>query len=98
MHFFCEVLLLHYINKPILFSDDFKPASVDTKKKGNVVVGDRNMVEVKIPHVDSSGTAETVFKGNKSAAAKECLLIIDHETGNITLERFSQKLSVKKYR
>ena len=51
-----------------------------------------------MPHVESSGTSETVFKGSKDPAAKECLLIIDHNTGKITLERISQKIRVKKYR
>lgn len=39
-----------------------------------------------------------VYKGNKRPISKECILIIDHETGTFTLERLSNNINVKKTR
>lgn len=41
---------------------------------------------------------ETVFKGSAKPSERECVLIIDHETGELTLERLSTSLQVKKTR
>lgn len=54
-----------------------------------------HQVTVTVPHVEGSGTNQTVFKGNHKPVAKECILIIDHVTGEIVLERISQAISVK---
>lgn len=35
----------------MLFSDDFKPASVDVNKKATVDVGNNNQVTVTVPHL-----------------------------------------------
>ena len=75
--------------------DDFKPASVDKQKMGTVEVEGNHQVTVTVPHVEGSGTNQTVFKGNHKPVAKECILIIDHVTGEIVLERISQAISVK---
>ena len=48
--------------------------------------------------VQGSGTTHTVFKGNKKPTAKECVLIIDHETGTYTLEKLDQNVLLKKTR
>ena len=45
-----------------------------------------------------SGKTHTVYKGNKKPVSKECVLIIDHETGTFTLERLSNNVTVKKTR
>ncbi|KAG7165672.1 ELL-associated factor 1-like [Homarus americanus] len=74
---------------------DFKPASVDKQKMGTVEVEGNHQVSVTVPHVEGSGTSQTVFKGNHKQVAKECILIIDHVTGEIVLERISQTISVK---
>ncbi|WAR00687.1 EAF1-like protein [Mya arenaria] len=39
-----------------------------------------------------------VYKGNKRPVQKECVLIIDHDTGTFTLERLSNNINVKKTR
>lgn len=62
---------------------------------GTVEVEGNHQVTVKVPHVEGSGTSQTVFKGNHKPVAKECILIIDHVTGEIVLERISQAISVK---
>ncbi|XP_005107163.1 ELL-associated factor 1 [Aplysia californica] len=77
---------------------DFKPASVDTSQEACVEVGKGNQVTVTVPHVESSGTSHTVFKGNKQPLMKECVLIIDHEKGTYTLEKLTSKIAVKKTR
>jgi len=77
---------------------DFKPQSIDTQKMGTVEVDENHGVTVSVPHREGSGQSQTVFKGNEKAIAKECLLIIDHNTGEISLERLSTHITVKKTR
>lgn len=61
-------------------------------------VGTGNQVQVTVPHLDGSGVPKTVFKGNQKNYTKECVLIIDKTTGEITLEKLSHNISVKKTR
>jgi len=64
---------------------------------GSLEVSNNNQVTVSVPNLDGNGT--TTFKGpKKSANAKECVLIIDHETGEIILEKLSHNIQVKKTR
>jgi len=82
------------------FRYDFKPASVDTSKMATVDIFTNNEVNVTVPHCDGAGTAQTsMFRGpKKSYGNKECVLIIDHNTGEITLERLSHNIQLKKTR
>jgi len=81
------------------FRYDFKPASVDTSKMATVDILQNNEVNVTVPHCDGAGTAQTsVFRGPKKPYAKDCVLIIDHSTGEITLERLSHNIQLKKTR
>lgn len=78
---------------------DFKPASVDTTKPATLEVGTNKQVTVTVPHNDSSGVPNTVFKGNqRDYTRKECVLIIDQVTGEITLEKLNSNVQVKKTR
>nr|CAI5863501.1 unnamed protein product [Callosobruchus analis] len=77
---------------------DFKPASVDTSKKATVDVAGNNQVTVTVPHLDGAGVPQTVFKGSQRPYQKECVLIIDRATGEITLEKLSYNIQVKKTR
>ncbi|XP_061704037.1 ell-associated factor Eaf [Cydia pomonella] len=77
---------------------DFKPASVDVNKMATVDVGINNQVTVTVPHLDGAGVPQTVFKGSQRPYAKECVLIIDRVTGEITLEKLSSNIQVKKTR
>nr|CAH7758438.1 unnamed protein product [Callosobruchus chinensis] len=77
---------------------DFKPASVDTSKKATVDVAGNNQVIVTVPHLDGAGVPQTVFKGSQRPYQKECVLIIDRATGEITLEKLSYNIQVKKTR
>lgn len=78
---------------------DFKPASVDTSKPATLEVGTNKQVTVTVPHLDSSGVPNTVFKGNqRDYTRKECVLIIDRVTGEITLEKLNSNVQVKKTR
>lgn len=47
---------------------------------------------------DTSGVPKTVFKGNQRNYTKECVLIIDKVTGEITLEKLHTNIQVKKTR
>ncbi|KAL4222776.1 chromatin modification-related protein VID21 [Mactra antiquata] len=77
---------------------DFKPASVDTSQEAQVEIGQGHHVTLTVPHVEGSGKTHTVYKGNKRSVSKECVLIIDHDTGTFTLERLNNNISVKKTR
>lgn len=77
---------------------DFKPASVDENKMASLDVATNNEVTITLPHLDGAGVPQTVFKGNQRPYAKECVLIIDHATGEVTLEKLSSNIQVKKTR
>jgi len=77
---------------------DFKPASVDESKAATVDVGSNHQVTVTVPHHDGSGTAQTVFKGSHRPYQRECVLIIDRNTGEITLEKLTNNIQLKKTR
>lgn len=77
---------------------DFKPASVDVSKVAKVDVGTNNTMTVTVPHLDGAGIPHTVFKGSQRPYHKECVLIIDRVTGEITLEKLSANIQVKKTR
>ncbi|XP_063698017.1 ell-associated factor Eaf [Culicoides brevitarsis] len=78
---------------------DFKPASVDTSKPGKLDVSSNYQVTVTVPHLDGSGVPNTVFKGpTRDYSKKDCLLIINRDTNEITLERLTCNVNVKKTR
>lgn len=78
---------------------DFKPASVDVNKPASLEVSSNKQVTVTVPHLDGSGVPNTVFKGNqRDYTKKECVLIIDRVTGEITLEKLNSNVQVKKTR
>lgn len=77
---------------------DFKPASVDENKVATLDVGANHQVTVTVPHLDGAGTMQTVFKGSHKPYQRECVLIIDRNTGEITLEKLSANIQLKKTR
>ncbi|KYN16355.1 PREDICTED: ell-associated factor Eaf [Trachymyrmex cornetzi] len=77
---------------------DFKPASVDDSKVARVDVGSDNTITVTVPHLDGAGTPHTVFKGSQRPYNKEYVLIFDKATGEITLEKLTANIQVKKTR
>uniref|UniRef100_A0A336LNR2 Ell-associated factor Eaf n=1 Tax=Culicoides sonorensis TaxID=179676 RepID=A0A336LNR2_CULSO len=78
---------------------DFKPASVDTSKPGKLDVSSNYQVTVTVPHLEGSGVPNTVFKGpTREYSKKDCLLIINRDTNEITLERLTCNVNVKKTR
>ena len=81
-------------NRNNLCSDsgyDFTPLSVDEERMGKLEVQENSGVSVSLPHND--GVNATNYKGQaKPASTKDCILIIDHETGELTLERLSNQV------
>jgi len=78
---------------------DFKPASVVKSEQAELTVGSSQDVSITLPNVEGSSTQSTKFSGcTKSYAPKECLMIIDPQTGKITLERLSANVRVKNVR
>ena len=54
-------------------------------------VEENNSVSVRLPHTDGQGA--TNYKGSaKPANTKDCVLIIDWETGELRLERVSNQV------
>ncbi|KAM4687988.1 ELL-associated factor 1 isoform 1-T1 [Discoglossus pictus] len=81
---------------------DFKPASIDTSCEGELQVGKGDEVTITLPHIPVSRIGSTppmtVFKGNKRPYQKDCVLIINHDTGEYVLEKLSSSIQVKKTR
>uniref|UniRef100_A0A8D0C0B8 ELL associated factor 2 n=1 Tax=Salvator merianae TaxID=96440 RepID=A0A8D0C0B8_SALMN len=77
---------------------DFKPASIDTSCKGDLEVGKGEQVTITLPNIEGSTPPVTVFKGSKKPYQKECVLIINHDTGECRLEKLSSNITVKKTR
>lgn len=77
---------------------DFKPASIDTSCEGDLEVGKGEQVTITLPNIEGSTTPVTVFKGSKKPYLKECILIINHDTGECRLEKLSSNITVKRTR
>ncbi|XP_056458176.1 ELL-associated factor 1-like [Gadus chalcogrammus] len=77
---------------------DFKPASIDTSYKGELQVGKGDEVTITLPHIPGSTPPMTVFKGNKRPYQKDCVFIINHDTGEFVLEKLISSIQVKKTR
>ncbi|XP_012692945.1 ELL-associated factor 1 [Clupea harengus] len=77
---------------------DFKPASIDTTCEGELQVGKGDEVTITLPHILGSTPPMTVFKGNKRPYQKDCVLIINHDTGEYILEKLASSIQVKKTR
>ncbi|XP_029968615.1 ELL-associated factor 2 [Salarias fasciatus] len=77
---------------------DFKPASIDTACRGELEVGQGEQVTITLPNLEGSSAPVTVFKGSKRPYMKECILIVNHDTGEFRLEKLSSNIAVKKTR
>ncbi|XP_061923359.1 ELL-associated factor 2 [Entelurus aequoreus] len=77
---------------------DFKPASIDTACEGELEVGKGEQVTITLPNLEGSSAPMTVFKGSKRSYMKECILIVNHDTGEYRLEKLSSNIAVKKTR
>ncbi|RWS13080.1 ELL-associated factor 1-like protein [Dinothrombium tinctorium] len=77
---------------------DFKPASVDSTKMATLEFGDNNKATVTMPNVEGSGLAHTIFTGSRKPHYRECVIIVDKQTGEITMERLNYNINVKQTR
>ncbi|VDP74671.1 unnamed protein product [Echinostoma caproni] len=77
---------------------DFMPASVDRSKPGSIKVDDGREVVVNLPNVASVGAGSTMFRGSARPVQKECILIYNKRTGELTLERIAHAVQLKKTR
>ncbi|CAH8431423.1 unnamed protein product [Dicrocoelium dendriticum] len=77
---------------------DFMPASVDRTQPGSIKVDDSKEVVVNLPNVASVGSGSTVFRGSARPVQKECILIYNKKTGELTLERIAHAVQLKKTR
>ena len=80
----------------LIFLDDFKPASMDTTKVAKLSLHDGGEVTMTVPNIPGAQNSKTVFKGSKAPRAnKECILVVDHNTGEVTLERLGSNIRLK---
>ncbi|THD22838.1 ELL-associated factor [Fasciola hepatica] len=77
---------------------DFMPASVDRTKPGSIRVDESKEVVVNLPNVASVAAGSTVFRGSARPVQKECILIYNKRTGELTLERIAHSVQLKKTR
>ncbi|XP_028292853.1 ELL-associated factor 2 [Gouania willdenowi] len=77
---------------------DFKPASIDTTCEGELEVGKGEQVTITLPNLEGSSAPVTIFKGSKRPYMKECILIVNHDTGEYRLEKINSNIAVKKTR
>lgn len=71
---------------------DFKPASVNSDEPAQLELDSNGQVTIKAPSV---GGSVTTFKGQRRPHKKECLLIIDHRTGEVVLQSLADNITVK---
>lgn len=72
---------------------DFKPQSIDTDKEGILETAD-NTSTIHLPHKDAGKSIN--YKGKRTQEnGKECLIIVNHDTGEITLERINTRAVVR---
>lgn len=74
---------------------DFKPASVDGDEPAKLELTKNGQVTLVAPNVPGSVSTHTVFRGQRRPHVKECLLVIDHQTGQIVLQKLNDNVTVK---
>ncbi|XP_036620903.1 ELL-associated factor 1-like [Trichosurus vulpecula] len=77
---------------------DVKPEATGTSGDGELQLGKGDEVTITLPRVAGSTPATTVFKGNKRPYETDCVLIINHDTGEYVLEKLCSRIQVKKMR
>ncbi|CAH8649607.1 unnamed protein product [Schistosoma rodhaini] len=78
---------------------DFMPASVDRSQPGSIKVNKNKEVVVSLPNVTNSGPdTATLFRGTARPVQKECILIYNKKTHELTLERIAHTVQLKKTR
>ena len=77
---------------------DFKPKSCSAEKNTYIGISENSDVQVVVPSENMDQL--TLYKGSKKPinGDKECLLIFDHSTGQIKMEKLSSNINVKKTR
>uniref|UniRef100_A0A2P2IED5 Ell-associated factor Eaf n=1 Tax=Hirondellea gigas TaxID=1518452 RepID=A0A2P2IED5_9CRUS len=74
---------------------DFKPPSAE-KSTTTLELGPDNNVSINV--YQNNNDENTLYKGSVQEGSKDCFLIIDHVTGEITLEKVSNIIRVKRTR
>uniref|UniRef100_A0A4X2LLQ9 Transcription elongation factor Eaf N-terminal domain-containing protein n=1 Tax=Vombatus ursinus TaxID=29139 RepID=A0A4X2LLQ9_VOMUR len=77
---------------------DFKPAAIDASAQGELQVAKGDEVTLVLPHIPGAAHARSVFQGNKRPYQRDCVLIINHDTGECVLEKLTSSIQVKKRR
>ncbi|XP_036620901.1 ELL-associated factor 1-like [Trichosurus vulpecula] len=75
-----------------------KPRAIGISRNGELQLGKGDEVTITLPRVAGSTPPMTVFKGNKRPYGTDCVLIINHDTGEYVLKKFCSRIQVKKMR
>lgn len=71
---------------------DFKPASINSDEPAKLEFTRDGQVTIKAPNV---GGSICTFRGQRRPHVKECLLIVDNKTGEVTLQKLTDNITVK---
>lgn len=80
----------------ILFLDDFKPSNEEYNESAVMEVTPTNQVTLKYPQSTNEGSTDFMYSGTMKQFPKEYFLVIDHVTGEVTLEKLTANIQLKR--
>lgn len=80
----------------ILFADDFKPSNEEFNDSAMMEITPTNQVTLKYPQTSSEGSSDFMYSGTMKPFPKEYFLVIDHVTGDVTLEKLTANIQLKR--
>lgn len=83
-------------SKCVHVSDDFKPSNEEFNESAIMEITPTNQVTVKYPQSENEGTTDFMYSGTMRQFPKEYFLVIDHVTGEVTLERLTANIQLKR--
>lgn len=75
---------------------DFKPSNEEFNESAIMEITPTNQVTVKYPQNENEGTTDFMYSGTMRQFPKEYFLMIDHVTGEVTLERLTANIQLKR--
>lgn len=83
----------------ICYLDDFKPSNEEYNDSATMEitpVNQGNQVTLKYPQTDNEGSSDFMYSGTMRQFSKEYFLVIDHVTGEVTLEKLAANIQLKR--
>ena len=82
--------IFHYV------ADDFKPSSEEYNESAMMDITSTNQVTLKYPQSSNEGSSDFMYSGTMKQFPKEYFLVIDHVTGDVTLEKLTATIQLKR--